>query len=409
EAGLVDPVMDAAAAEDLLGLSYTTGQATIFPALRRMAPGEILEVTPQGLVRHEPRPALPARRANRSGDEADLVARLDTLLEDSVRVHQRSDAPYGLFLSGGIDSAAIAVLMARLAERPVTAFTCGFDAPGAADERSQAEKVARALDLDWREVRFDEAEFWRLLPRVAHALDDPTADYAALPTFRLAEAARDTLKVVLTGEGGDELFGGYGRYRRALRPAFLGGRPAEPRPDPPEVLARWRESGRPPRGLTPLQSAQWSDTATWLPNDLLIKLDRCLMANGLEGRTPFLDPEVADFAFTLPDRFKVRGRFGKYLLRAWLAGVCPTAAPWARKQGFTVPVEAWIRPRAADIAGRISKVEAVRRLRTPEAVVAAFAPGGKGAWPLLFLAVWSLIHLEGADPTDALEACTGRV
>jgi asparagine synthase (glutamine-hydrolysing) len=175
------------------------------------------------------------------------------------------------------------------------------------------------------------------------------------------------------------------------------------------VLARWRESGRPPRGLTPLQSAQWSDTATWLPNDLLIKLDRCLMANGLEGRTPFLDPEVADFAFTLPDRFKVRGRFGKYLLRAWLAGVCPVAAPWARKQGFTVPVEAWIGPRAADIAARISKVEAVRRLRTPEAVAAAFAPGGKGAWPLLFLAIWSLIHLEGADPTAALEACTGRV
>ena len=408
EAGLVDPVMDDAAAEDLLGLSYTTGQATIFPALRRMAPGEILEVTPGGLIPHEPRPALPARRANRGGVEADLVARLDALLEDSVRVHQRSDAPYGLFLSGGIDSAAIAVLMARLAERPVTAFTCGFDAPGAADERSQAEKVARALDLDWREVRFDEAEFWRLLPRVAHALDDPTADYAALPTFRLAEAARDTLRVVLTGEGGDEIFGGYGRYRRALRPAFLGGRPAEPRPDRPEVLARWRESGRAPRGLTPLQSAQWSDTATWLPNDLLIKLDRCLMANGLEGRTPFLDPEVADFAFTLPDRFKVRGRFGKYLVRAWLAGVCPAAAPWARKQGFTVPVEAWIGPRAADIAGRISRVEAVRRLRTPEAVAAAFAPGGKGAWPLLFLAVWSLIHLEGADPTDALEACRGH-
>ncbi len=258
-------------------------------------------------------------------------------------------------------------------------------------------------------MRFDETEFWRLLPRVALALDDPTADYAALPTYRLAEAARDTLRVVLTGEGGDELFGGYGRYRRALRPALLGGRPADPRPDHPEVLARWREAGRPPRGLSPLQSAQWADVATWLPNDLLIKLDRCLMANGLEGRTPFLDPEVADFAFTLPDRFKVRGRFGKYLLRAWLARTCPAAAPWARKQGFTVPVDAWIAPRAADIAPRVAQVAAVRRLRSPEAVAAAFAPGGKGAWPLLFLAVWSLIHLEGAEPTDALEACTGRL
>jgi len=310
-AGLIDPVMDASAAEDLLGLSYTTGEATIFPALRRLAPGEILEVTPAGLIAHETRPCLPARSPRRATDEAALVDQLDAVLEESVRVHQRSDAPFGLFLSGGIDSAAIATLMARLAERPVTAFTCGFDLPGAADERGQAERVARALDLDWREVRFDETEFWRLLPRVALALDDPTADYAALPTYRLAEAARDTLRVVLTGEGGDELFGGYGRYRRALRPALLGGRPADPRPDRPEVLARWREAGRAPRGLSPLQSAQWSDVATWLPNDLLIKLDRCLMANGLEGRTPFLDPEVADFAFTLPDRFKVRGRFGR--------------------------------------------------------------------------------------------------
>jgi len=408
-AGLIDPVMDASAAEDLLGLSYTTGEATIFPALRRMAPGEILEVTPGGLVAHETRPSLPARTPRRATNEATLIDQLDAVLEESVRVHQRSDVPFGLFLSGGVDSAAIATLMARLAERPVTAFTCGFDVPGAADERGQAERVARALNLDWREVRFDETEFWRLLPRVALALDDPTADYAALPTYRLAEAARDTLRVVLTGEGGDELFGGYGRYRRALRPALLGGRPADPRPDHPEVLARWREAGRPPRGLSPLQSAQWADVATWLPNDLLIKLDRCLMANGLEGRTPFLDPEVADFAFTLPDRFKVRGRFGKYLLRAWLARTCPAAAPWARKQGFTVPVDAWIAPRAADIAPRVAQVAAVRRLRSPEAVAAAFAPGGKGAWPLLFLAVWSLIHLEGAEPTDALEACTGRL
>jgi len=407
-AGLIDPVMDASAAEDLLGLSYTTGEATIFPALRRMAPGEILEVTPAGLVPHPGRPSLPAVAPRREGDESALVDQLDAVLEESVRVHQRSDVPYGLFLSGGVDSAAIAALMARLSDRPVTAFTCGFDAEGAADERGQAERVARALNLDWREVRFDETEFWRLLPRVALALDDPTADYAALPTYRLAEAARDSLRVVLTGEGGDELFGGYGRYRRALRPALLGGRPADPRPDHPEVLARWREAGRPPRGLSPLQSAQWSDVATWLPNDLLIKLDRCLMANGLEGRTPFLDPEVADFAFTLPDRFKVRGRFGKYLLRAWLARTCPSAAPWARKQGFTVPVEAWIAPRAADIAPRVAQVEAIRRLRTPEAVAAAFAPGGKGAWPLLFLAVWSLIHLESAEPGDALEACTGR-
>ena len=211
--------------------------------------------------------------------------------------------------------------------------------------------------------------------------------------------------MVLTGEGGDELFGGYGRYRRALRPAWLGGRPAEPRPGDPQVLDRWREAARPPPGLTVLQQAQWADVAAWLPADLLTKLDRCLMAHGLEGRTPFLDPEVATFAFGLPDRFKVRGRYGKWLLRAWLARTCPAAAPWARKQGFTVPVEAWIAPRAADIGARVAKVEAVRRLRSPEAVRAAFA-AGRG-WPLLFFALWALIHLQGAEPQAALAEVTG--
>jgi asparagine synthase (glutamine-hydrolysing) len=330
------------------------------------------------------------------------------VLEDSVRVHQRSDVPYGLFLSGGIDSATIATLMARLNARPVTAFTCGFEAPGAKDERAAAEKVACALNLDWRETSFGEADFWRVLPQIAWALDDPTADYATLPTYKLAEAAKGTLTVVLTGEGGDELFGGYGRYRRALRPKWLGGRRAEPRPDDPALLARWRSEARPPPGLTPLQQAQWADVATWLPNDLLLKLDRCLMAHGLEGRTPFLDPAVAAFAFPLADRFKTRGRYGKWLLRKWLERACPAAEPWARKQGFTVPVEAWIAPRAAQIGARVAGIEAVRRLRTAEQVTAVFAnDGAAGRWPLLFFAVWSLIHLEGAEPKAALEAVAG--
>lgn len=332
-----------------------------------------------------------------------MLDRLDAVLEDSVRVHQRSDVPYGLFLSGGIDSAVIATLMARLNARPVTAYTCGFDAAGAKDERGQAEKVARALDLDWRETGFGEEDFWRVAPEVAWALDDPTADYATLPTWKLAEAAKGTLTVVLTGEGGDELFGGYGRYRRALRPAWLGGRPAEPRTADAAALTRWRDEARPPPGLTRLQAAQWADVATWLPNDLLLKLDRCLMAHGLEGRTPFLDREVAAFAFPLADRMKVRGRRGKWLLRKWLARTCPAAEPWARKQGFTVPVDAWIAPRAERVAAGLAASEALRRLR-PEAA-AEFRAGGEGVrWPLLFFALWSLIHMQGASPAEALEA-----
>ncbi|WP_411287497.1 asparagine synthase (glutamine-hydrolyzing) [Phenylobacterium sp.] len=405
-AGLVKPELAPGAADELIAFNYTL--SPIFKGLRRLAPGEVVEVGDGRVVSSEVRRPLRPRR-DAGGDERELLDRLDAVLEDSVAVHQRSDVPYGLFLSGGIDSAAIATLMARLNARPVTAYTCGFDAPGARDERAQAERVARALDLDWRETGFGEAEFWRILPQVAWAQDDPTADYATLPTWRLAEAAKGTLTVVLTGEGGDELFGGYGRYRRALRPAWLGGRPAEPRPEDPGVLARWRAAARAPAGLTRLQAAQWADVATWLPNDLLLKLDRCLMAHGLEGRTPFLDREVAAFSFPLPDRFKVRGRYGKWILRKWLERTCPAAEPWARKQGFTVPVDAWIAPRAAEIAGRIGEVEAIRRVVGPDAGARFTAADDGGRWPLLFFAIWSLIHLQGASPHDALETVAGKI
>ena len=458
EAGWADRAADAAKARELIGLNYTVGEETIFPGIRRLAPGAVVEVLAGELIEHgrrtafsspvakttgevarpergrdggggqrtaEPSPPPPLARSlpsgrppagpggravplPRSAGEEEMIRRLDAVLEDSVQAHQRSDVPYGLFLSGGIDSAAIATLMARLNERPVTAYTCGFDAPGAADERAQAEATATALGLDWREVRFGEADFWRVLPQIAWALDDPTADYATLPTYALAEAAKGTLTVVLTGEGGDELFGGYGRYRRALRPAWLGGRPAEPRPDDPAALAAWRAATRPPAGLSRLQQAQHADIAAWLPDDLLLKLDRCLMAHGLEGRTPFLDPQVAAFAFPLPDRVKVRGRYGKWLLRKWLERACPAARPWARKQGFTVPVETWIAPRAADLGPRVARVQAVREAVGEDFAERTFA-GGDRRWPLLFFALWALIHLEGAAPEAALAELTGPI
>ncbi len=345
--------------------------------------------------------------------EREYIGVLDAILEDSVRVHQRSDVPYGLFLSGGIDSTAIATLMARLNERPVTAYTCGWEGGAAHDERGAAEKVARALNLDWRETTFTHEDFWRIAPEIAWALDDPTTDFACLPTYKLAEAAKGTLTVVLSGEGGDELFAGYGRYRRALRPAWLGGRPAEPQIDAPFLkdkgagaLLRWRDAVKGVKGDTRLQRAQAADIATWLPNDLLLKLDRCLMAHGLEGRTPFLDREVAAFAFALPDRMKVRGRYGKWILRKWLERHCPAAEPWARKKGFTVPVASFITPRAADLARTIPTNEGVAAVCDVEAVRAVFTDPAQAhnRWPLMFYALWWSIHIGGASKAEAMAA-----
>lgn len=402
--------------EELLTLGHvispTSGHAD------RLQPGEIHTGPEPG---EQPRWASSTQSIpqpsgiDRTADDTALLRQLDAVLEDSVRVHQRSDVPYGLFLSGGIDSTAIATLMARLNERPVTAYTCGFDAPGARDERVQAEQVARALNLDWRETTFGEEDFWRILPEVASALDDPTTDYATLPTYKLAEAAKDTLTVVLSGEGGDELFGGYGRYRRALRPKLFGGRPAEPQVDAPflkdggkEALEQWRRaaSDAAEPWMSRLQRAQAADIATWLPNDLLLKLDRCLMTHGLEGRTPFLDREVAAFAFHLPDRLKVRGRYGKWILRKWLERACPAADPWGKKMGFTVPVASWIAPRAADLAPALARHEGLAAVCDMAQVRAIFEREGgeKHRWPLLFYAVWWNIHVGGMEPRDALAA-----
>jgi asparagine synthase (glutamine-hydrolysing) len=410
------PKLDPLRAQELLALNYTVGAKTIFHGVTRLPPGAVTSDPGQGAfvaTTHAPTPI----------SDTAALARLDAVLEDSVRLHQRADVPYGLFLSGGVDSAAIATLMARLNSRPVTAFTCGFEdadlgAEGAVDERATAERVARALDLDWRETRFGAEDFWRIAPQAALALDDPTTDFATLPTYRLAEAAKGVLTVVLTGEGGDELFGGYGRYRRALRPRWLGGRPSEPQVFAPFLkdggagaLARWREAVAPRPELTPLQRAQAADMATWLPDDLLLKLDRCLMAHGLEGRTPFLDPPLAQFAFHLPDRLKVRGRHGKWLLRAWLARHCPAADAWSRKKGFTTPVAAWIAPRAADLGPRVAAVQGVAEVCDVEAVRAAFAAGGapQTRWPLLFYALWWTIHIGGATAGEASEAVLGRL
>lgn len=397
-----------AISNQVAALHYTLENETAWPGVIRLEPGEIIEIVDGKPKRHRIRGAIPTQRA-RASDEADAIAQLDRVLEDSIKVHQRSDVPYGLFLSGGIDSATVATMMARLNTRPVVAYTCGFDAEGARDERAQAERVARQLNLDWNNVSFGEEDFWAILPHIAWAMDDPVADYACLPTYKLAQQAKSRLTVVLTGEGGDELFGGYSRYRRAQRPKWLGGRVAEPQTDAVlggDALEAWRKHATRADGFSTLQQAQHADIATWLPNDLLLKLDRMLMAHGLEGRTPFLDPEVAAFAFHLPDNLKTRGKFGKYILRAWLEKNCPAAEPWAKKKGFTVPVAAWIAPRAPQLAQTLLDVEAVRAAASAETIRAIFSDEAHEAlrYPMLFLGLWGRIHTEGATPEAALKS-----
>jgi len=421
-AELVAPRVDAAVMMRHLQLQFATGDETIFTGIRRLAPGATVAVERGRIVDERHLSALPAGGVL-TGDTESLLSRLDTVLMESVDLHQRSDVPYGMFLSGGIDSSVVLAMMARLNPRPVLAFTAGFPGTGVHDERAHARALAQAVGARHIEVEFAEADFWGLLPAVAAAMDDPSADYACLPTFKLAQVARQHVKVILSGEGGDELFGGYGRYRAAMRPWPLT-RPMRKRGafDGIDVfrtpLGDWRsgiaaaERAAALPGRSRLQVAQAVDCADWLPNDLLVKADRCLMANGIEGRVPFLDPVVADFAFRLPDRFKVRNGLGKWLLRLWLERALPASRPFAKKRGFTVPVAEWIAARP-EIGPLVAHQPGIAEICRPEAVERLFRAcdrrTGFACWTLLFTALWHQRHILGHRPEgDAFAALAHR-
>jgi asparagine synthase (glutamine-hydrolysing) len=409
--GFAQPAIDPGPQSELLELQFTTRRDTIYPGIKRVLPGETIVVTDGKIVERHRRTAL-AADGPRDWDEAEALDRLEKALLDSVDVHQRSDVPYGMFLSGGIDSSVLLALMARLNARPVVALTAHFPGSQAPDERKAAEAVARAVGAEHIEVEVGAADFWSLLPRVAAAMDDPAADYACVPTYKLAARARAAgLKVVLSGEGGDELFAGYGRYRSIVRPWWMGGRAMRRKGifDGLGVLRQrtvgWRdgiaaaEATERTGSRSRLQVAQAMDCADWLPNDLLAKLDRCLMAHGVEGRTPFLDPVVADIAFRLPDRLKIRERKGKWLLRRWLDGVLPDAGAFAPKRGFTVPVAEWIHAEGARLGPLVAAQESIAEVAEPAAVAKLFRDprkhAGFAAWTLLFYALWHRRHIEG--------------
>ncbi len=391
---------------ELLQLKFTTGAETIFPGIFRVLPGETLAVEAGRVVARRMRAALPAGGPLRLG-HAEAKRRLDAVLLDSVTAHLRSDVPYGLFLSGGIDSSALLALMKRATGQRVQALTVGWEGGGALDESREAERLARIMGADCERLEMSARDFWALAPRIAASIDDPTADAAVLPSWLLGRAARaGGLKVTLCGEGADEIFGGYSRYRKQRAPwRWFAGTPRTHGVFG-DAIVGWRdglaaaERAAASGGRSPMQAVQAVDVAEWLPNDLLVKLDRTLMVHGVEGRTPFLDPKVAAFAFRLPDSRKAGPRFGKVLLRQWLEGAFPQAGAWARKQGFKPPVGAWMAARERDLAPLVAAHPALAGVLPAATVAAAFAAAARApqpAWSLLFAALWHGHHVLGID------------
>ena len=398
---------------ELLQLKFTTGQETIFSDIRRVSPGETLVVQAGRIVERRLRSALEGKPS--TAPSASLPQSLDRILEDSVRAHMRSDVPYGLFLSGGIDSSVLLALMARIASKPVVALTATFPESSAADESATARRVAKAAGAEHHVVELTKHDFWSAAPRVAAALDDPTTDAAALPTFKLGALAKELrLKVVLGGEGADEIFGGYSRYRRATWLWGLVGRRSRTHgvflktPGGGRAFENWRdglaatERAAMSAERTTMQQLQAVDCAEWLPNDLMVKLDRCLMANGVEGRTPYLDPVVGPYGFSLPDGAKVRGRFGKWLLRDWLARNFPEADAFGRKTGFNPPVGEWIDAYKTELQRLVPAAPGIAEMSIGDVARATLArptDNAQASWSLIFYALWHAHHVLGV-PSD---------
>lgn len=417
KAGLVPACERALSRAQLLQLQFTCGKETIFDGIKRVLPGETLTIENGRIVESiQKRISQFIGKKSLPDDEASLIQSFDEVFRSSVDVHQRSDVPYGLFLSGGIDSTSVLSMMAELNSSPVRTFTAGFESRTVHDERETARSISEKFGADHTEVAFTADDFWQLLPRIAASMDDPVADYAILPTWKLASVAKKDVKVVLSGEGGDELFAGYGRYRKAIRPWLLGGKAmrASGMMDDFFLLdddfTGWREeiSLEEKRVASEtsdrLLRAQLTDCADWLPNDLLLKLDRCLMAHGVEGRTPFLDPEMASFAFSLHARYKVSGKIGKYIVRKWLQKRIPDLDFFTRKKGFTVPVGDWMKVRADDLDRSLVSSAALHRRLERGRVKSILEKGGNGTlavWTLLFYALWYGSNILGHDVSDS--------
>lgn len=439
-----------------IALGYVPPPLTIFEEARKLAPGCRLSWTRSDGFREE-RYWEPTSVPAQALHEADAVSRLRVLLEEAVVSHLESEVPLGAFLSGGMDSSAVVALMCRASARKVRTFSIGFREAGF-DESAHAAEVAKALGTEHTAITLT-PNARRLLARVAVSYDEPFADPSALPTLLVSALAREHVTVSLSGDGGDELFGGYGWYKA------LAGRPASP--GPLGSLARFAAAhwpaGLPGRGrvldfgapraermnarhVAPLAVADggllsaaaaagvprlgdwfasdWErahdrdfvtqmalvDLTNYLPGCLLTKVDRASMAVSLEARVPFLHRPLVEFALSLPGHMKVRAGATKYLFRRAIADLVPAAVLTYGKRGFDVPLGQWFRGELRSELDTLHELhDVLPGFLDPDALSRVIDGHLRGRgdwsamlWRLLVLRRW-LVHLEAGDLAGPLE------
>ena len=398
--GLADCSVNRNALDAYFQYLYTPGTETLYNGIRSLAPGTIL-VHERGETRTEPFWEL--RYSIDPAWTLDSAAeRLDELLTDSVRLRERSDVPLGAFLSGGVDSSCVVATLCRQRTAPLKTFSIGFD-DAEANELEFARAVAHRYGTDHTEAVL-KPDLAALLPEIVAHFGEPFADSSALPMWLVSRLAREQVTVALSGDGGDELFGGYSwmhmnrrvaQYRRVPTPfrraagMLLAAAPSSPRF---QRVRRFHEDSFLPalqsfqrrltafsveqrRALilpdfqlrdtlsTPFLEELWRDGAAesddermlyadsrmYLPGDILAKVDRMSMAHGLEARVPLLDYRIVEFAATLPFALKYHGGISKRVLKHAMRDRLPASALAQRKRGFSLPVQRWMRGALAEL------------------------------------------------------------
>ncbi|MBZ0106534.1 MAG: asparagine synthase (glutamine-hydrolyzing) [Sulfuricella denitrificans] len=394
----------------LLNYGYIASPHSIFRGIHKLQPGTLLEV--RGEVKSSPRPYWTLKQAVQAGanfpfagDDAAAADQLERLLRDTVRQQMNADVPLGAFLSGGVDSSLVTALMQAESAMPVKTFTIGFS-ESQYDEAEHARKVAQFLGTDHSELYLSPQQVQAVIPGLPEIYDEPFADPAQIPACLLAQMAQQQVRVALSGDGGDELFGGYDRYLWGERiwafarhlPAVLKspagallqavpgrawdslGKALSPHqryfmssarmqklarilPAASEeqiylkLISHWDDASQvvigagdaclpmPVDGLPPwmVERMMYMDGMTYLPDDVMTKVDRATMSSGLESRAPFLDHGVAGFAWTLPLSMKIRHGRNKWLLRQVLYRHVPEGLVERPKMSLAVPLDSWLR------------------------------------------------------------------
>jgi asparagine synthase (glutamine-hydrolysing) len=406
--GLVEPEANEGVLPEVLSTRYVAGGATMFRGIHKLLPGHLL-VFEDGALATRQYWDVPVRDAQGSASSpqattADVVGTFRSILEESVRLRLMADVPLGMFLSGGIDSSAIAALMTKMVDRPIQTFSVAFK-ERAFNESEYARTVARAIGAVSHEVVIDDRDFFEALPRLIWHEDEPIAHPSSVPLYYVSALARQHVTVVLTGEGSDELLAGYGKYPRAawnwragtvyerMLPGALRDSIARGLlPLLPNTLARyarrsflamdrtpeamffnnfasirladqhallapaWRDQATAAAAYGPsmshfnrleetstlLDRLLYTDMKTYLV-ELLMKQDQMSMAASIESRVPFLDHKLVEYAARLPDEWKLNGWTTKRVLRESMKGLLPDSILNRPKMGFPVPFAKWMK------------------------------------------------------------------